>query len=78
MTLMVCRVSGDPLKHKEIQNELQTSYYNLGDKEHRNNMHRTSSGGLSIVIGKMSVVLIPLFPKLWISSCMIKVSATVL
>ena len=25
MTLMVCRVSGDPLKHKEFQNELQTS-----------------------------------------------------
>ena len=67
LSLMVSRVSGDPLKHKEFQNELQTSYYNLGDKEHGNNMRRTSSGGLSIVIGKMSVVLIPLFPKLWIS-----------
>lgn len=29
MTLMVCRVSGDPLQHKEFQNERQTSYYNL-------------------------------------------------
>ena len=67
MTLMVYRVSGDPLKHKEFQNELQTSYYNLGDKENGNDMRRTSSGGLSIVIGNMSVVLIPLFPKLWIS-----------
>ena len=66
-TLMVYRVSGDPLKHKEFQNELQTSYYNLGDKEHGNNMRRTSSGGLSIVIGNMSVVLIPLFPKRWTS-----------
>ena len=67
MTLMVCRVSGDPLKHKEFQNELQTSYYNLGDKENGNDMRRTSSGGLSIVIGNMSVVLIPLFPKRWTS-----------
>ena len=64
-TLMVYRVSGDPLKHKEFQNELQTSYYNLGYKEHGNSMRRTSSGGLSIVIGNMSVVLIPLFPKLF-------------
>lgn len=62
MTLMVCRVSGDPLKHKEFQNELQTSYYNLGNREHENNMHRTSNGGLSIAIGNMSVVLIILFP----------------
>jgi len=68
MTLMVCRVSGDPLKHKEFQNELQ-AYYNLGDKEHGNgnNMRRASSRGLSIVIGNMSVVLIPLFPKRWTS-----------
>ena len=63
MTLMVCRVSGDLLKHKEFQNELQTSYYNLGDKENGNSMPRTSSGGLSIVIRNMSALLIPLFPK---------------
>ena len=63
MTLMVCRVPGKPLKHKEFQNELQTSYYNLEDKEHGNSMPRTSSGGLSIVIRNMSVLLIPLFPK---------------
>ena len=62
-TLMVCRVSGDPLKHKEFQNELQTSYYNLGDKEHGNSMPRTSNGELIIVIRNMSVLLIPLFPK---------------
>ena len=34
-------VLGDPLQHKEIQNELQTSRYNLGDREHGNNMPRT-------------------------------------
>lgn len=53
MALMVCRVSGDPLKHKEFQNERQTSNYNLGDEEHGNSMHRTSNGGLRIIIGNM-------------------------
>ena len=34
-------VLGDPFQHKEIQNELQTARYNLGDREHGNNMPRT-------------------------------------
>ena len=50
MPLMVCRVSGDPLKHREFQNELQTSYCNRGGREHRNSMPHTSKGGLRIVI----------------------------
>jgi len=64
MTMMVCKVSGDPLKHREFQNEVQTSSYNHGGREHLNSMFHTSSAGPSIVIAKMSVGLIPLFPKL--------------
>lgn len=47
----------------DIQSFIHHAYYNLGDREHGNNMHRTSNSGLSIVIGNMSVVLIHVFPK---------------
>lgn len=64
MTMMVCGVSGNPLKHREFQDELWTSSYSHGGREHVNSMFNTSSAGPSIVIAEMPLGLIPLFPKL--------------
>ena len=62
-TLMVCRVSRRSLETQGISKRASDIILQSWNKDYGNSMRRTSNGGLSIVIGKMSVVLIPLFPK---------------
>ena len=66
-TLMVCRVSRRSLETQGISKRASDIILQSWNKDYGNSMRRTSNGGLSIVIGNMSVVLIPLFPKRWTS-----------
>jgi len=45
MFLMVCRLSGNPLKCREFLRELRTSSYNFGDMELLNSTHLTLGSG---------------------------------
>ena len=63
MTLMVGRVSRRSLETQGISKRDSDIMLQSWNKEYGNSMRRTSNGGLSIVIGNMSVVLITLFPK---------------
>ena len=59
MILMACRLSGDPLKHKEFLKKLATSSFDHGDKELKSSTLPTSRGGLHSVIDNKLIVFFP-------------------
>ena len=63
MILMACRLSGDPLKHKEFLKKLATSSSDHGDKELKSSTLPTSRSGLHSVIDNKLIVFPPLYPK---------------
>jgi len=63
MVLMACRLSGNPLKHKEFLRRLETSSYDLGGKEHKNSTRLTLRGGFLSAVNNKLITFPPLYPK---------------
>lgn len=63
MVLLACRLSGNPLNRKGFLRRLETSSYNLGDKELISSTHPTLRGGFHSVVDNKLIVFPPLYPK---------------
>ena len=63
MVLLACRLSGNPLNRKGFLRRMETSSYNLGDKELINSTHPTLRGGFHSVVDNKLIVFPPLYPK---------------
>ena len=63
MSLMACKLSGSPLKHKEFLRKLGTLSCNHGDQGHANSIPLTSTGGRHTVVQNRSVTFLPLYQR---------------
>ena len=63
VTLMACRVSGNPNLQKEYQEKLYQSSYNPTEQVRKENMKHTLIGGFSFALNEKQIPCNLLFPK---------------
>ena len=63
VTLMACRVSGNPNLQKEYQEKLYQSSYNPREQVRKGNMKHTLIGGFSFALNGKQIPCNLLFPK---------------
>ena len=63
MVLIVCRLSGSPMSHKDFLKRQPLLSYSLGGKEPLSSTPPISKDGLHIVIRNRLIQFLPLFPR---------------